>query len=67
MADPSKPTDAELDALLARILAAAAGLPRQGWVTARWERDGTVSGLIKVGCRSRRGRVPSASELNLEP
>lgn len=47
-------------AILARIVAAAADLPPQAWATVRWEKDGTVSGLLKIGCRAFRHRSEPA-------
>lgn len=56
--------DAALEArageTLARLLHAARDLPPQGWATVRWEKDGTVSALLKVGCRAWRARSEPA-------
>lgn len=57
MPDPPL-TDEEAEAILRAVLEAAADLPPQGWLTVRRENDGSVSGLLKVGCQPWRLRLP---------
>ena len=58
MSDPPL-TDTEADAILRALFEAGSLLPPQGWATVRWEKDGSVSALLKVGCNAWRLRGAS--------
>lgn len=53
---PSEYRDEDAEAVLARVLEAAAALPAQGWVTVRRENDGSLTALLRLGCRGWKGR-----------